>query len=400
MFPKSPRARRLLQGLAIVGAAWLAGCAVEDTTPRRKVEIPVFPPPPADPRYIWERTLHNSADVVPDDSDGALRRMVTGEVRTGEGMAKPYGVAVRNGRVYVGDTVGRMVLMFDLAQGRFQRIGVSEPGALRMPFGMEVDAQGTLYVVDGTARKVNLYDANGRFVRSLGAELNWKRPAGLGLDEQRQRLYVVDAGGVDSDEHRVHAIDIKSGDLQFSIGRRGTGPGEFNLPRDAAVGSDGRVYVVDGGNFRIQVFSPEGKYLQTFGAIGRRSGQFSRPKEAAIDALGNLYVVDTAFGNFQMFDPQGQLLINVGLRGNRDEPGRFMLPSGIAVDRDGRVYMVDQFFRKVEVFRPAAVPATTAFGAAVNLRQVLAPPPSVVTPGAAEAAAAAASGPANAGAVR
>lgn len=376
MYPMSAWLRRALQGLVVMGAAMLAACAVDDgAAPKRPSEIPVFPPPPAEPRYIWERTLHNSADVVPDDSDGALRRLVTGEVRTGEGMAKPYGVAVRNGRVYVGDTVGRLVVMFDLVSGKFQRIGVTEPGALRMPFGMEVDSKGNLYVVDGTARKVNVYDANGSYLRSLGADQGWKRPAGLGLDERRQRLYVVDAGGVDSNEHRVHAIDANTGDLLFTIGKRGAGPGEFNLPRDAVVGQDGRVYVVDGGNFRVQVFSPEGQYLQTFGAIGRRSGQFSRPKEAAIDAVGNLYVVDTAFGNFQMFDPQGQLLIHVGLRGNRDEPARFMLPSGIAVDRDGRVYMVDQFFRKVEVFRPAAVPATTAYGAPVDLAQVLAVPP-------------------------
>jgi DNA-binding beta-propeller fold protein YncE len=112
------------------------------------------------------------------------------------------------------------------------------------------------------------------------------------------------------------------------------------------------------------VFDSEGKFVKTFGAIGRQTGQFSRPKEIAIDGTGNVYVVDTAFGNFQIFDREGRLLLDVGTRGNTDAPARFMLPSGIAVDVDGRVYMVDQFFRKIDVFRPADVPAGAAYGQA------------------------------------
>ena len=128
------------------------------------------------------------------------------------------------------------------------------------------------------------------------------------------------------------------------------------------VGADGLLYVVDGGNFRVQVFDANGKFVRTFGAIGRQGGQFSRPKEIAADAQGNIYVADSAFGNFQIFDRNGVLLLDVGSRGNVDGPAKFMLPSGIAVDTDGRVYVVDEFFRKVEVFRPAQLPASAAYG--------------------------------------
>src|SRR6185369_17032404 len=110
------------------------GCAQAPTAePAKRFEIPTFPPPPETARIVWERTLHSSADVVPDDKDGGLRRLVTGEMRTGEGLAKPYGVAVRNGRVYVGDTVGRHVVLFDLNAKRYTRIGLDDPGSLRMP---------------------------------------------------------------------------------------------------------------------------------------------------------------------------------------------------------------------------------------------------------------------------
>jgi DNA-binding beta-propeller fold protein YncE len=140
----------------------------------------------------------------------------------------------------------------------------------------------------------------------------------------------------------------------------------LNLPRDVAVGTDGLLYVVDGGNFRVQVFDSEGKFLRTFGGIGRRTGQFARPKEIAVDRQGNLYIVDTAFANVQIFNPEGQLLLNVAGRGEADAPGKFMLPSGIAVDADGRIYMVDQFYRKLEVFRPAGLPVTARYGEPFN----------------------------------
>lgn len=347
-----------------MAAVLLAGCAqVPDAPPAKPFEAPVFPPPPEIARIVWERTLSGSADVVPDDKDGALRRMVTGEVRTGEGLDKPYGVAARNGRVYVGDTVARNVAVFDLNGKTFKRIGIEEPGALRMPFGLDFDANGNLYVLDGTLKRVHVYDADGKYLRMLGQDMKWARPAGLAVDPVRQRVYVVDAGGVgSSDDHRVRALDLHTGKQLFEIGKRGDGPGEFNLPRDAAVGPDGRLYVVDSGNFRVQVFDPEGRHVKTFGAIGRQSGQFSRPKEIAAGADGNVYVADAGFGNFQIFDRDGRLLLDVGGRGNANAPARFMLPAGIAVDSDGRIYMVDQFFRKVEVFRPAHLPASAAYG--------------------------------------
>lgn len=358
-----PKAQLAGAALSLAVLLFAAGCAQVPEAPAKRAEIPVFPPPPEAPRIVWERTLASSADVIPDDKDGALRRMVTGEVRSGEGLSKPYGVAVRGGKVYVGDTAARNVALFDLNARKYLRIGVDEPGALRMPFGMELDSDGNLYVVDGTLKRIHVYDANGKFLRMMGQDIKWSRPVGLGIDNERRRLYVVDAGGVDSADHKVRALDMDSGKVLFEFGKRGEGPGELNLPRDAVAGRDGLVYVVDGGNFRVQVFDPQGKYLKTFGAIGRRSGQFSRPKEIAADGQDNLYVVDTAFGNFQIFNREGQLLLDVGHRGNADGPARFMLPSGIAVDADGRIYMVDQFFRKVEVFRPASLPATAAYGA-------------------------------------
>jgi len=342
--------------ICLIVVLGVAGCA---SSPDQKDVAPkelVFPPPPEQPRFYFDQTLRSSLDVKVEDDLSAFRRFATGEQRRGEGFAKPFDVVARRGRIYVGDTVRRTVLVFDFAAGKFFQIGQEEPGRLYLPLGMALDGAGNLYVVDGTAKRVAIYDPEGRFLRAIGGKESFHRPSGVAVEATGERVYVVDTGGVDTRDHRVRVFHGVSGEHLFDIGTRGSEEGQFNLPRDAIIAPDGRLYVVDGGNFRVQVFDADGTFVRTFGAIGRRSGQFSRPKGIAADPDGNIYVSDTAFGNFQIFDPEGRLLLFVGGRGSRDKPAQYMLPAGIDIDEEGRVYLVEQFFRRVDIYRPAGVP--------------------------------------------
>ena len=350
--------RSTIIGILILG---VTACAVAPTAPPKPQEIPVFPPPPERARFIYERSIYSSADVIRDDGKTDFRRLVTGERKVGEGLAKPYGIAVRHGRVFVTDSVKRVVMVFDFPKGRYFEIGTQAEGGLHLPLGVDVDAAGNIYVSDGGTHRVGVYAPDGKFLRTLGNQQILKRPAGIAVDPAGTRVYVVDIGGIDSMDHGVRVLDANTGALLSNIGKRGDGPGEFNLPRDVAVGKDGLLYIVDGGNFRIQVMRPDGSFVRNFGAVGRQGGQFSRPKEIAIDNAGNVYVVDAAFGNFQIFTPDGKLLLDVGGRSNSDGPAKFMLPSGIAVDEDGRVYVVDQYVRKVDIFRPAELDPDAGF---------------------------------------
>jgi DNA-binding beta-propeller fold protein YncE len=270
-------------------------------------------------------------------------------------------VAVHRGRVFVTDSAQRYVRVFDFPAGRFYKIGEDEPGRIVKPLGLDVDASGTLYVADVSARDIKVFTAEGQYLRSIGGPKWFDRLSSVTVDPAGERVYVVDIGGVSSSNHRVRVFDARSGAHLQDIGTRGAGPGEFNLPRDLAIGKDGQLYVVDGGNFRVVVFDRDGRYLQSFGSVGKQYGQFARPKEIAADRDGNVYVVDSAFGNFQIFNPDGELLLFVGDRSERDGPAKYMLPSGIAVDEDGRVYMVDQWFRKIDVFRPVTLKASDGF---------------------------------------
>jgi DNA-binding beta-propeller fold protein YncE len=346
---------------ALLAAAALTACMQAPPLPDEKPRVLVWPPPPEDPRFFYERTVRSSGDVVVNEA-GDFRRMVTGEDLAGEPLSKPYAVAVFRGRIFVSDTVSRFVRLFDVPAGKQQRIGDDEGlGQLTKPIGLDVDGTGNLYVADIGAHAVMVYAPDGQFLRKIGGEKWFSRLSSVTVDPSGSRVYAVDIGGVTSDRHVVRVFDGISGAHLMDIGKRGSGPGEFNLPRDVAIGRDGRLYVVDGGNFRVVVFDKDGRYLQSFGSVGKQYGQFARPKEIAADRDGNVYVVDSAFGNFQIFNPEGELLLFVGDRSERDGPAKYMLPSGIAVDEDGRVYVVDQWFRKIDIYRPAAVKPGTGF---------------------------------------
>ena len=335
----------------------LAGCA--GTPPSAPQEPVPFPPPPEPARYFYERSVFGTGDVQGSSDEDRLRVLLTGSSgKAGTLFAKPFDVAVHRGRVFVSDTVLNAVFALDFPTHHTFLIGKQgDAGDLGKPLGIAVDGAGNLYVVDNGLKRVAVYDRDGRFRGAFGGRDVLDRPTGIAVSRDGSRAYVVDVGGVRSENHTVHVFDPRDGRLLHAIGSRGKGPGELNLPRDVALGPDGLLYVSDGGNFRVQVFTPEGRFVRAWGEPGMRYGQFSRPKGIATDTEGKVYVVDAAFGNFQIFGAEGRLLLFIGRRSERNGPGVFMLPAGVDVDEDGRVYVIDQYYRKLEILRPAGLPA-------------------------------------------
>ncbi len=348
-------------------ALLLTACATSTPLPEAEFEPPVYPSPPDTPRFIFERTLRYNSNVESPSRMDELRRYATGVDSDTKGLVKPFGVAAQHGRVYVTDTVQRAVIMFDTKAGQYREFGSDKPAELGKPTGIAISSLNELFVADVSHRRVTVFDLNGKFLRFLGGPALFQRPTGVTVSPDGLELYVVDAGGVDNNDHHMYILDSRSGALVATIGSRGTEPGMFNLPLQVSAAADGTVYVVDKGNFRVSAFNPEGGYLRSFGTIGRYPGQFFSPKGIATDSEGNVYVVDTAFGNVQIFDPQGQLLMVIGQRGQSSRPGNYMLPAGVAVDETGRVYIADQFFRKVDIYRPlATAESAEAIGAAAR----------------------------------
>lgn len=357
--------------LTIITGLLTGGCVATEEVKKVKKQILVYPSPPDEPRFFFEKSLVSSADVVQVDEESVWKQALTGETRSGEGLYKPFGIAAYKGRVYVSDSQIRAVAVFDFAKKQFSKIGEEDPGALIKPLGIDVDSKGNLYVCDASAKKIMIYDPTGKYIKSVGTKEQFARPSSVTTNADGSRIYVVDTGGVSSKQHKILVFDGNSGKHLFDIGKRGSKDGELNLPRDAVIGPDGLLYVVDGGNFRLQVFNPEdGTFVRSIGGVGRRGGQFARPKMIDVDAAGNLYVSDAAFGNFQIFNAKGQLLLAIGSRSGAGGPAKYMLPAGIEVDEDGRVLMVDQYFHKIDVYRPAKVASGEGY---IKFKKAVAP---------------------------
>lgn len=80
----------------------------------------------------------------------------------------------------------------------------------------------------------------------------------------------------------------------------------FYLPWDIAFDDAGSLYILDSGNHRIQKFSPDAKYLGTFGRQGQGPAEFLYPESLDIDSGGYLYVLDQIQNRIQVLKPEGE----------------------------------------------------------------------------------------------
>lgn len=339
----------------------LQACASSPEQEAKELQPLYFPMPPDEARFVFERTVQSSSEIKSKDSTQELRAILTGESNTGKAMAKPFDVAVCQGIIFVSDTVRRSVLVFDIPGKHFFEIGRDKPGTLRKPLGLDTDDDCNVYVADGTTRSILVFNQAGNYLQSLGGQKWFDRLTHVAVDDEGMRVYAVDTGGVGSENHHVRVFDVETGKHLGDIAKRGNNDGELNLPRDIELDGSGKVYVVDGGNFRVQVFNRDGDFVQQIGKLGRQYGSFARPKGIALDQQGNIYVTDAAHGNYQVFSPDGELLLFVGSRSEKFERASYMLPAGIDIDEDGRVYIIDQYFRKLDIYRPAGLKEDEGF---------------------------------------
>ncbi len=327
--------RIILWGLVIVVLAGITACA---SAPEKKVWDIVWPLPPEEPRVKFVGLYQSAQDV---EGSSTLSRALFGEENP-LALLKPYGVAVdKEGRICVTDI--SKVLIFDPKNRRVDLIGAEAgTGKLRIPIGITTSRDGRIFVADTSSDRVFIYNSKGGLAGLVGQKGEFEAPSGLAVDEKRGRLYISDAK-----KHFVKVYSLDGKQVLSTLGERGGASGKFNFPTNIALDSAGNLYVVDTGNFRVQVFSPEGKHLRNIGSVGDRPGNFSRPKGIAVDSEDHVYVVDAGFQNFQIFNKEGQPLLFVGEGGT--QPGQFLLPAGIAIDDDDRIYVVDQLNSRVQV---------------------------------------------------
>lgn len=229
----------------------------------------------------------------------------------------------------------------------------TKPGWLHKPRAIAIDGDDHLYIADLTDR-IQVFDRDGQFLR------HWRTPS-LNVDGP-SGLYVDRLGRVivaDTHFYRILVYD-RQGELLFQVGDgvQGTRPGRFGYPTDAVVDSQGRFFITEyGENDRVQVFSPEGKWLHQWGGHGHEPGQFLRPTSISIDEEARLYVSDACNHRVQVFDTQGKLLHIWGGRGA--EPGEICFAYGLCLGPGGSLYVCEYGNSRVQRFSRDGSPEGT-----------------------------------------
>ena len=119
----------------------------------------------------------------------------------------------------------------------------------------------------------------------------------------------------------------KDGTFVKAWGRKGSGPGEFNLPHSIVFDSRGRLLVADRSNKRIQLFDQEGTFVEEWKQFGQASGLFIMPDDT-------LYVTD--------WQDRKTIFIGSAKDGSiRERIVGLTLAEGLTVDKQGAIYAAE-----------------------------------------------------------
>jgi len=182
------------------------------------------------------------------------------------------------------------------------------------------------------------FDKTGKLVKSFGEGM-FIFPHGATVDAQGN-LWVTDAR-IDGGKGYQAFKFSPDGKVLMTLGKAGVAgaePGVFDEPTDVIVAPNGDIFVTEGhtggtkGNDRVSKFSPDGKFIKSWGKTGRGPGEFDSPHTIAIDSRGRLFVGDRSNNRIQIFDQDGRYL---------DTWNQFARPSGILILPDDTMYVAD-----------------------------------------------------------
>jgi DNA-binding beta-propeller fold protein YncE len=170
--------------------------------------------------------------------------------------------------------------------------------------GVAVDAQDRVYIFNRSTPPVQVYEANGKFVRGWGQD-TIKSAHHLKIDHEGN-IWIADIGN-----HVVQKY-TPEGKLLLTLGTSGElgrDQKHLNMPTDMAITPSGDVFISDGyGNARVVHFDKGGKFVKEWGELGSKPGQFSIPHAIAVDSKGRVYVADRNNVRVQVFEPSGKLV--------------------------------------------------------------------------------------------
>ena len=260
------------------------------------------------------------------------------------------GVAVdRDDHVYVFSRSAHPMVVFD-CDGRFLRSWGED--LFRKPHAVHIGPDDCIYCTDNGDHSVRKCSFDGKVLLTLGVP-GQPAPRMSGrffcecthtANAPNGDIYVSDGYG----NARIHKF-APDGRHLFSWGEPGSRPGQFNLPHNIACDDDGRVYVADRENHRIQVFDGNGRYETQFNNLHRPSGMFLSKGSCPLCYAGEIgpYMnvnrgVNNLGPRISILSNKGEFLAELATTPSAGTgPGQFLSPHGLAVDSHDDLYVGD-----------------------------------------------------------
>jgi sugar lactone lactonase YvrE len=203
--------------------------------------------------------------------------------------------------------------------------------------GMAIDARGTIFAFTRAEPPIIELNAAGQVLRTWGDKM-FVWPHSIRIDPDGN-IWVSD--GQNNKEGTNGQLVYKfSPDhkILMTIGTKGVaGEGEytFNGPTDIAFGKNGDIFIADGHvNARVVKYTKDGKFIKAWGKKGTGPGEFRLPHSLAIDSQGRLFVADRSNNRIQIFDQDGNFL---------DQWTQFGGDSSLTILPDDTLYAVDTY---------------------------------------------------------
>ena len=160
----------------------------------------------------------------------------------------PYRIFSSNDQLFVADSGNQRIQIFD-NNGNFLKKISTNVNSITNSFPSDVIVSNNqIFVFDSNNSSVYIFDIDGNLLRSFQINTNIPKNSLVGFDIYEELLFISA-----SDNDKVLIVDI-NGNNMMSFGKSGTKYGEFNFPLDIIV-DESQLYVSDGKNYRIQVFS-------------------------------------------------------------------------------------------------------------------------------------------------
>ena len=248
------------------------------------------------------------------------------------------------------------------------------PGEIREPFGVAIDeTNGNIFIAEFTPPRISVFSQNGIFIKVFRTEM-FTSPRGIAI--HKSDLYVSDMNN-----HEVFRIRMPNMELLQRVGRCGSENEEFQSPFQLDISSQGEVHVCDFHNNRIQVLTPDLKYLTaithesmtkpfdikvteefmyvlshsdspclhlfTLNGVKIRSiismgkgMQIDKPKFFCINSNADIIISNHGDHSIKIFTSEGELLHRIGQEGHVE--GTFFKPRGVALTKAGALICVSE----------------------------------------------------------